>query len=486
MTNYCQMNANLAFSPTFGFFTNDVTGLLIPNAFNQPYVLNDPNGDCSNNAISFSSCGGNLGAFKDFTITAPGTTNIVNMDISSVGSGTITPNVTKNDVALGKTYTLTATPAQGWEFGGWSTVGLPADVDGRLPVLKFKLQNSVMLTASFIPKTFTLVQGNYYGLFLSSNSLPTAATSGYFTLTVNAEGACSGKLLLGATSYSFSSEFATNGSAIVVAKHGKETLGVTLQLDMTGESGQVTGYVGNTSVPLLGNLAPGWTAKNTSPYAGAYTMILTNGGSNNLAIGSSYGSLTVSKLGTLAVAGQLADGNAFTQSVPISKGGLWPFYAYVSKGEDCVLGWVAFVAESVNRVTISPTNIYWSKTAAAKDPYYPDGFSAIFDLVGSSYKNPGKGGPVLTLTDPVVILSGGDMAKSSTNFLASKNNLMYYSTNLTLSINPAAGTFSGRYQDDTGRLTIKLKGVVLQSQDSAFGFSLGTSQESGAVLLESQ
>ncbi len=346
MTNYCLMNVNLAFSPVIGFFTNNVNGDLVPNAFNQPFVLNDPNGNCADVATNFTSCGGDMTTFRDFTLLTAANT-AVNVDISTVGKGTLSPNLKQSQVALGRKITLTATPATGWEFGGWTARGLADDVDISKRVLKFTVQNDIMLTATFVPKTFTLVQGAYYGLFMPTNGTASPATSGWFTMTVTEQGVCSGRLLMGPDTYSFSSKLATNGTsafATVDAYHGKQTVSVSLNLDLSGTNGQVTGYVGIAAVQLLGNLAPTWTSKEPSPFASQYTMTLTNENSNSLAIGDSYGALTVSKEGVLSVAGQLADGNAFSQSVPISEDGMWPFYAYVSQGQDFLLGWVSFAS----------------------------------------------------------------------------------------------------------------------------------------------
>lgn len=248
----------------------------------------------------------------------------------------------------------------------------------------------------------------------------------------------------------------------------------------------MTGYVGIAAVQLLGNLAPTWTSKEPSPFASQYTMTLTNENSNSLAIGDSYGALTVSKEGVLSVAGQLADGNAFSQSVPISEDGMWPFYAYVSQGQDFLLGWVSFASSPITGPVLEPTNIVWSKGANSKGRYYPAGFTSPFNLTGSVYAYSRANGPVLTLVNPEVVLSGGGLGAPQTYLLDSKNDLVYSTTNLTLSINPEAGTFSGRLHHQGEELSLKLNGIVLQNQESGFGFFLGTNEESGVVLFQSQ
>jgi hypothetical protein len=482
-TQYCLVNANLATSPVFGFFTNSA-GQLIPNAYNQPFVLNNPNGDCTDtNALAYTSCGGgDITTFHDFT-SFTGGTNVVSFDLTTIGKGTITPALKQNQVALGNKLKLTATPAPGWEFGGWSSTGLEL-LNAKSRLLKFTVQNDTILTATFIPKTYTLVAGSYYGLFEDSSNMPSSGTSGAFAMTVAENGTGSGRFLMGPDIYTFSTKFPTNGLAGVTAKSGKSTLEAELQLDMSGVSGQVTGWVGTPSVHLLGNLPGQWTAKDPSPYASRYTMTLTNGGSNSVAIGDSYGVINVSKGGILNVVGRLADGVPFSQIAPISKGGLWPFYSYSPEGKDFLLGWVRLVDNPINGPEIATTNIVWDKGESRG--YYNTGFAQYFTLLGSSYANPGTNGPVLPLLTPEVIFSGGGLTETLTLPVATKNSLLYTGTNLTLSINPAAGTFSGHLLHSGDGSSLKLNGVVLQGEESGFGFFLGTNQESGVVLFQSQ
>ena len=54
---------------------------------------------------------------------------------------------------------------------------------------------------------------------------------------------------------------------------------------------------------------------------------------------------------------------------------------------------------------------------------------------------------------------------------------------LTLTIVPATGAFSGQYVAPGTTKKVPLAGVVLQYQDEARGFFLGTNQ-SGSVLLQ--
>jgi hypothetical protein len=359
-------------------------------------------------------------------------------------------------------------------------------------------------TSGFTNQTVASVKGTYNGLFYDTNQ-PSSANSGFFTFTLSKSGAFSGRLLMGPTNYTFSgsgsNKFNSTNAVQVIAKHGGQSLTVHLQLvDTADGAAGVQGYVSNETwvAQLQGDLKPVWTAKNPSPYAGRYTMVLTNGGTNSAPGGDSYGCLTVSKPGIVSVAGNLADGKAFSQSVPISTNGLWPFYTYVAGGGDCLLGWIAFQnsdsgwiafqSSDLRPITIGQTNLLWSKASSSKDRYYPAGFTNILNLAGSPYSVPGRNSSGLSLTDPVVILSGGGLVSAVTKPVVYNGKLKYSTNNLTLSINPTVGSFTGRFQDPEDGPSIKMDGVVLQNQDGGggFGFFLGTNGESGAVLLQSQ
>ena len=361
-------------------------------------------------------------------------------------------------------------------------------------------------TAGLTNQTFASLKGTYNGLFYDTNQL-SSTNSGFFTFTLSKNGAFSGRLLMGPTNYTFSgsgsNKFDSTNFARVTARHGSQSLTVTLKVQevdtVNGTTGQVTGSVSSeTWVALLqGDLKPVWTAKNPSPYAGRYTMVLTNGGTNSVPVGDSYGCLNVSKPGVLSVGGKLADGSAFSQSVPIAQDGRWPFYTYVAGARDFLIGWIAFQnsdsgwialqSSDLKAITIGQTNLLWSK-ASSKEHYYPAGFTNMFNLAGSPYSAPARNSSGLSLTDPEIILSGGGLASAVTNPVAYNGKLRYFTNNLTLSINPTVGSFTGRFQDPGESPTLKMDGVVLQNQDGGggFGFFPGTNEESGVVLLQSQ
>lgn len=352
----------------------------------------------------------------------------------------------------------------------------------------------------FTNSTFALFKGVYNGLFLPTNNV-SPSNSGFFTFNLSANGTFSGRLLMGSATYTFegagTNKVNSTDTALVLARHGKDSLAVFLKLQevntLSGPTEQVSGMVSNAfwSAPLLGDIKPDWTTKSPSPLAGQYTIVLTNSGTN---FGDGYAVATVSKLGIISVAGLLADGSAFSQSVPVSAQGMWPFYAYNSGSHDLVEGWVSFESSfsgwealqssDSGAISLIETNVLWSKPASPKARYYPTGFTNLIGLVGSPYQFPGNKSTGLDLGEAVVDLSGGGLEPIATE-VVSNGKLAYQNNSLTLSINPKNGTFTGRLLESNGGAFIKLNGVVLQNEDEAFGYFLGINGESGAVLLQS-
>jgi hypothetical protein len=466
-SNVCLMNANLAQSFEISFFNG------LPNYYNQPYVLNNPS-----DPTETYPCPGDEITLRSFLVAtpAPGGGRSLNLlNISVNGDGGITPELETSKVVLSNSYSLTATPARGWVFQNWSTIGLGGEVNANSPILAFQFVTNTLITANFIPNPFGALHGVYNGLFFENGAV-NPGSAGAFTLTLAPSGSFSGRLLMGPSTYSFSSEFSGAGGALVQARSGAHSLTLNLQLDMTGQTGQILGDVngGAWDAPLAADIAPVWTSKNPSPLAGGYTMVLPWGSAG----GDSYGAGTVNKLGVLTIAGALADGAFFSASAPVSQGGQWPFYAYAAAGKDSVLGWV-----SVSN-GLAATNVTWSK-AAGKGPLYAAGFTNVLGLVGSPWEAPVKKSSALSLTNPVVTLSGAGLSEPLTNNVALQNYLTYAATNLSLSINASTGSFSGWFDSPGTKKKQTVSGVVMQNSGSACGFFLGTN-ESGTFLLQDQ
>jgi len=465
-SNVCLINAALADSFEISFWNS------LPNYYNQPYVLNDPSDPtnfipCSEAKqlsllVATRSSGGGSGGLV---------LNLVTVSVN--GEGAISPVLEESQMALGKTYSLTATPSAGWVFDGWTTSGVGNKGNTQSPTLTFAFVTNTVITANFIPSPFTGLKGVYNGLFYQTNGID-PGSSGAFTLALARSGTFSGRLLMGSNAYVFNAQFSPGGAAQVEAKNGAKSLALNLQLDISGQSGRIYGDVngGAWDAPLAGDLAPAWTAQKPSPLAGRYTMALPwETGTLNTPGGDSWAVVTVNDMGILTTRGVLADGAAFSASAPVSKDGQWPFYAYSAAGKDTVLGWVSVGADG-----LAGSNVGWSKAG---------GFTNVLQLVGSPWQGPAATTPALNLANSVLLLAGGNLPEELAEAVTLRQSLSYGATNVSLSINPAAGNFSGWFVNPGTGGKLTMSGVVLQNQDSARGFFAGTNG-SGAVLLENQ
>jgi len=224
---------------------------------------------------------------------------------------------------------------------------------------------------------------------------------------------------------------------------------------------------------LIADRATIWTAANPSPQTGYYTAILPGNGNAAAAPGGdSYAMVTVSSLGNLSATGALADGGTFSQVVPVSKEGQWPFYAAASGGQT-LIGWVSFIANELTG------KINWIKSPGF-GPYYTNGFNTNVVLVGDKYVVPTGQTSGLNFTNGTVILTGGNLVGSVSSLVNEVGGVTWETADkktLTLTIAPKTGGFTGQYEGTA------ISGVVLPIEQVARGFFLGSNQ-SGEVLLQ--
>jgi hypothetical protein len=463
---FCLMNAALANSTDISTADDG-----IPNAFTT-YPLNNPtNGDVI-------PCPSGITTIKAFA--AQGTETPANFILSVYGQGNVTPEMKSGSpVKIGSSYTLSATPAPGWVFNGWT--GTYPTRSATVKVTMVPGITNVNMTATFVPNPFHATAGSYSGLF--TNSGPgglNASNSGFFTMIAQASGVVSGRLQTGPNIYTFSGHLSGDGSAILQAKSGASSLAVNVQLDTTGQSDELTGTVAGTgwTASLQGFRAPVWSAAHPAPQQGHYTTLFSSDAAQSPA-GDSYATVAVSASGNLSMAGSLADGAAISQSVPVSKGGYWPLYSYASSGLDTLLGWITVASDGSG----FNGTVNWFKQPGART--YSSGFHLQESLSGDRYTPPTSSKtPALNLTNGVLVLANGGLAQNFTNSVALTGNIKYsaHDGSVTFSVNPATGAFNGSFiWPGTHRIT-SLGGVVLQSEGIAGGYFLGTNQ-SGSVLL---
>jgi plastocyanin len=422
----------------------------------------------------------NAGMRGIIRVVSGGVTSPLTVQIQ--GQGTVTPDLNGQELLVGNTYVITALPAVGFVFSGW-TGGVTASVAR----LSFVMEPNLVLEANFQLNPFPAKSRSYNGLFFIDDGVQ-HESSGSFSFVLTKTGKYSGSLQLAGKRSGFSGQFAPDGTATNVVKRGGTNV-LSLELSLEEEGNAVEGRVLNPGAgwvaELQGDAAPTFVGTEASPYQGRYTLIMPNEELGDF--GDGIGSVNVDAKGKLRLAGTLADSSPVTQSVPVSANGLWPLYVPLYGGKGSLLSWVGFSNAPAPAASLYG-EMSWIKPSLP-GRLYPEGFTNELDLVGSVYQPPGTN-RVLQLDMGVVTFEGGDLTGAHTNLvtLGPKNQLTSLSTNQSLVVKIAlpTGLLSGTLKLNDGGQNKKLsfKGAILQRQNLAAGFFLSTNR-SGSVQLRS-
>jgi hypothetical protein len=382
-------------------------------------------------------------------------------------------------------FTVTVTAAN------ISSDGVPDDADLLDQDFALVVYNGVA-TADGNLANFAAVAGVYQGL-VQSNS-PSQQTSGFISITAGKTGSFSAKLTMGGASYSFKSTFDNNGDGTsVVPRVGAGSLTVTLHIDLTNGTDQITGTVsdGTFTSALTANRSI-FNSKNNpaTQYEGYYIILLPpNPGDTGTGFpqGYGYGTLKVSASGKARLSATLGDGTKTSQSAIVSKDGTWPLYIPLYAKQGSISGWVTFT--NVVGVSDLSGTLSWFKPPTPTARLYPDGFTTRITLQGSQYAAPPPGIPALNVSNPVCNLlttfGAGDLTSfvSNTVTLGSNNKVSLCATNkFKLSITVKTGLFSGSFVGTSTAKSTAFRGAIFQKQNDGAGLFLGTGQ-TGFVTL---
>jgi hypothetical protein len=389
------------------------------------------------------------------------------VEISGEGSTTLT---NQQRLELGKSYSITATPAPSWLFREW----LGNTLNSANKTVSFTMETNLFLQANFVPNPFIPIKGIYNGLFTNIADAVHPATAGFLTLTLKDSGAYSGRISLDGARHSISGFFNLSGRADkTVLRRGKPSLNLILQLEMDG---RLTGTImqSNVTSALEAELAQSTT--NSSKMK--YTLLIPPGTDPATEPGG-YGSgcASIDLKGKLQFKSVLGDGTRASQKTAVSQTGRWPLFVSLYRNKGVLLGWATFTNTPESDIE---GNVTWVRLPGATGRFYTNGFSPISGaLIGSTYVAPPRGMPVLNWINGSIEFSGGNLIAPLTNDIAvaTNNKVVITSTNkATLSIALASGLLSGSFVNpDTGKSS-SMKGALLQKQQWGAGVFLGTNQ----------
>jgi hypothetical protein len=375
----------------------------------------------------------------------------------------------------------------------------------------FVVNNSTTFVAgTYVTNAYLAAQGDYVGLFVSTNSAVEPANSGYININLTTMGAFSGKLSLGsiATPFSLTGQLSLSPDGTIaisdmqVQVRKSEFLDVYLQLNTeTGASepsapalsGFVNAFTDSTETNAL------WASEISAELSVPSNNLISNG-LYNVTIapvsadpsqgpgGYGYASATVAKNGAVALVLDLADGAspATSFSSHLAQDGTCPFYASLYGGNGIILGWLKFDLNGDGGV--QGDSIYWVKSPAA-DKFYTNGFAAgtpdvggMVVVKGSFYSPPKAGVNVLDMTSGYLVIDPNlpDEIDIPVTYNPAKNRFTD-TNNVIIELNTSTGVLNGSFISPNAKARTSFTGVVFEG--AGYGFYKNTNGQTGPILI---
>ncbi|MEO7677413.1 MAG: hypothetical protein ABIV39_11690, partial [Verrucomicrobiota bacterium] len=436
---------------------------------------------------------GNKTASAAFTTNSSGgaTTFVLSIQKTPTSSsGTITKSPNKTRYNAGEVVTVVARPAGGRSFLGWTgTDEASSDRTNHITIL-----GNTTITAAFSgvsgppPNVYSEVVGTYAGLFYPDTGI-TQDCSGYFTIRVAKPGKFTGRFVNKGKSYTTKGQFDANGDATAPIGRGTDAASVTLHVDLSGGTDQITGTLTTTDcvAQLIGDRQE-FSARNLTPLAGTYTVVFPRNATNEVVFdtnnvpiatntvvvnqGHGYAILTISRTGQARIRGALADGSVINQSTILSKNGQIPLYVSLYRGQGHLIGWLDVTATDVTGT------VNWFRPAGGL--VFPEGLDANIAVLGSRFDRTRR--PLATFANPMLEIGGNSFVANGEAPLVvdldtgNNNTLIGTGGNpngVSLRIAPS-GLVTGRFSSPITSKKTVLRGVVLQNVNAVYGYYLGT------------
>ena len=404
---------------------------------------------------------------------------------------------------VGKTISITAKPAAGSVFNGWT--GL---VTSNNPTITFAMPGVVAsATANFVASPFVAdIAGTYSGLLRGANF--TAETSGYITLKLVTNGLITGKLTLNNISYSLKGAFTGSGKFdATIARKNDLPLAIHLDID-TNVAGtkQITGVVSFgsfTSNVVADRAAYDKTHPAPATLVKSYTLLLPPavpiGDAQKDPRGNGIGTMTIDDAGIVKWKGTLADGSKVSQSQALTKNNTWPLFLSLYKKSGVMLGDV--VMDLVPLTTDLTGAVNWLKPGNSTDHYFPFGFKIVTAALKGSIFEPKPDGTraldgfLSGAENGKITIKEGSIGANLTHKLTigTDNSVVVTDPSfdeLSLKINGKTGILTGTFVHPTSGKKTKIDGILFQKEQKAFGQFLGTlpqkeaNPQTGHVTIE--
>ena len=268
-----------------------------------------------------------------------------------------------------------------------------------------------------------------------------------FTLSINSSGAFTASGKLAGKSVRFKGLFQPNGSA--VASLGNNAPSAHLQLAGSGTSRSISGSLTGTSDILI----------NATPVLGpataaVYTVRMPHPDDLALPQGNGYGSLKISKAGTVSFSGKLGDGTKLTFSSPLLTGSAFPIYMPIYHNAGCVVGNAIFETSTDGDLDAT---LGWIK---------PETFSTSIPFFGSLYIPPARGETILSATAGNFVFGPDTQSVTITTKITPA---LPHPQKLKASVSTSTGIFSGTLIDPSTGKSTPFAGALFQDTNLGTG-----------------
>ncbi|MHA3771303.1 lamin tail domain-containing protein [Verrucomicrobiota bacterium sgz303538] len=337
------------------------------------------------------------------------------------GEGTITAGFLGSTVReVGRSYTITATPAPGWVFAGWS-----GSQYGERSTLRFTMTEGASLHARFVPNSFAARAGTFTALLSpeeivfpgdpADDTIKGSSTElshegrGIITLTVTRTGTFTGTMRVGSERYRLKGRFNADGFYSVVLGGGPRPRDIRDIIPLPGGRYMTLSYSFgdndhiqcSSNSPIVFENSTG-TAERSSygqgkpacPWRGSYTVTI-GAGEPPAPQGEGHATLRIDRKGRATITGTLADGALWSTSALMTDSGHLPLNALLYSNTGSISGELSF--KSDNGLTGSG-DLFWSRPAANPGDPFPDGFATMVRADAQLDAVSKKSGPVQPLS----------------------------------------------------------------------------------------
>jgi uncharacterized protein YkwD len=394
------------------------------------------------------------------------------LTLTVVGNGTVTKGflgASTRDVGL--RYAITATPAVGWIFAGWSGASTSLSAG-----LSFVMVENAQLTATFAPNPFLTRTGAYSGLL-------TGADAGLLSLSVASNGAFTGRITVNGVAYALHGVLSpiTGLATVSIPRSHNTPLVVNLTMDLAGTTGVTATVTDGANISTVAAAGAYNTSAGKFASAGQYTVSLPPApdADPTLPQGNGYALLTINALGQTSLVGALADGTAFSVDGKFSTDNTLPVYAVLYHGQGDLTGTLTLTDNGVSDVS---GTLHWSKPLIATSHVYPAAFATDLPAVGSKYVRPAHGVTVVevatTSDNAMLSLGAGGLPQPvvQTATLETTNVIVLQAPalpNLRATVNATTGRFSGSFVHPVTHVSTSFHGVIYQKANAAYGYFIG-------------